>query len=244
MERILRCIVIDDEPLARELLKSYCERTPGLKMENCFESAAEAVKTVMSDSIDLVFLDINMPLLNGVEFARLIPPTTRIIFVTAYANYALEGFRLNALDYLLKPVSYQEFLQSVGKAMEWFAMRASVKDTRTEQETGNTDTIIVKSDYKLLQLRMDSIQYIEVRKDRLIFVRNNGEDISVVMSMREVEKILPPATFMRVHRSFIVNLKNVEVIDRNRIVFGKTYIPVSDSHKEEFLRRVGASGLK
>ncbi len=240
MEQVLRCIVIDDEPLACELIKSYVERTSGLRLDGCYESAAEAVKHVMSGDVDLVLLDINMPLLNGIEFGKMIPRRTRIIYITAYDRYALEGFRANALDYLLKPVSYGEFLKAIGKAIEWFSMRDSYE--KRELKMSASDSITVKADYRLVQMKTDTILYIEVRKDRLIFFRSEGENVSSVMSMRDVEEMLPASKFMRVHRSFIVNLRNVEVVERNRIVFGKIYIPISDSKREEFLRRVGAGG--
>ncbi|MDE6682218.1 MAG: LytTR family DNA-binding domain-containing protein [Muribaculaceae bacterium] len=240
MERLLSCIVIDDEPLARELLKNYVERTAGLRLDGCFESSADAVKMVMSGEVDLVLLDINMPLLNGIEFGKMIPRSTRIIYITAYDTYALEGFRANALDYLLKPVSYGEFLKAIGKALEWFAMKESYEKSQVPAPA--SDTITIKADYRLVQMKTDTILYIEVRKDRLIFFRTEGENISSVMSMRDIEEILPASKFMRVHRSFIVNLRNVEVVERNRIVFGKAYIPISDSRREEFLRRVGVGG--
>ncbi|MDE5869111.1 MAG: LytTR family DNA-binding domain-containing protein [Muribaculaceae bacterium] len=242
MERSLRCIIIDDEPLARELLKSYIDRTTGLQLQGIFESAADAVKIVMSGEIDLVLLDINMPLLNGIEFAKVIPADTRIIYITAYDRYAVDGFRTNALDYLLKPVSYGEFLKSIGKALEWFSMRESYE--KHQETTNQKDSITVKADYRLIQMKTDSILYIEVRKDRLIFYRTEGETVNAVMSMRDVEELLPAKDFMRVHRSFIVNLNNVEVVERNRIIFGKNYVPVSDSRREEFLRRFGAGSHK
>ncbi len=119
MEKRLKCIVIDDEPLARELLKSYITKTPSLELIGSFESAADAVKVVMEGMSDIIFLDINMPMLNGIDFAAIVPQSTRIIFVTAYDNYAIQGFKVNALDYLLKPVSYTDFLKSVGRAIEW-----------------------------------------------------------------------------------------------------------------------------
>lgn len=240
MERKLRCIIIDDEPLACELLKSYVERTAGLQFEGCYESAPDAVKRVVSGELDLVFLDINLPLISGLDFSKVIPSNTRIIFVTAYDRYALEGFRSNALDYLLKPVSYGEFLKAVGKAIDWFTMRESYLREKSSSTAG--DTITIKADYRLLQIKTDSILYIEVRKDRLIFFRKEGEELNVAMSMRDAEEMLPASKFMRVHRSFIVNLRNVEVIERNRIVFGKTYIPISETRRDEFLRRVGVGG--
>lgn len=216
------------------------ERTKGLQLDGCFESAAEAVRTVMSGSVDIVLLDIQMPLLNGIEFGKMIPRRTRIIYVTAYENYALDAIRVNALDYLLKPVSYGEFLKAIGKALEWFSMRRKYEESMKPASSG--DTITVKADYRLVQMKTDSILYIEVIKDRLIFYRKEGENVSSVMSMRDIEELLPASKFMRVHRSFIVNLRNVEVVERNRIVFGKTYIPISESKRDEFLRRVGVGG--
>ena len=235
MEDTLRCIIVDDEPLARELLKSYVEKTPMLSLEGVFESAADAVKFVMGGETDIIFLDINMPKLNGIEFAGIIPSSTRIIYVTAYEQYALQGFKVNALDYLLKPVSYAEFMKSVGKAAEWHTMRRALsRDNNTQP-----GLITIKADYRLFQIRTDSILYIEVRKDRVIFFRTEGEPISSLMSMKELEEQLPADVFMRVHRSFIVNMHNVEIVERGRVVFGKTYIPISDSRRDDFLARLG-----
>ncbi len=188
----------------------------------------------MEDNLDIIFLDINMPMLNGIEFASLIPTHTRIIYVTAYEQYALDGFKVNALDYLLKPVSYADFMKSVGKAIEWQTMR----DAMASQTKSVPDMLTVKADYRLIQMRMDSIRYIEVQKDRVIFYRTDGEPVSSLMSMRELEETLPSDIFMRVHRSFIVNLRRIEIVERNRIVFGKTYIPISESKRDEFLDRL------
>nr|QJR98332.1 DNA-binding response regulator [uncultured Muribaculaceae bacterium] len=221
--------------MARELLKSYVEKTPVLSLKGSFESAAEAVKTVIDGNIDIIFLDINMPMLNGIEFAGIIPKSTRIIFVTAYDQYALQGFKVNALDYLLKPVSYSDFMTSVGKALEWFGPRM----TQTQPHTPESAMITVKADYRLVQMKVDSIKYVEVQKDRVIFYRTEGEPVSSLMSMKDLEEQLPADIFMRVHRSFIVNLRQVEIVERSRIVFGKTYIPVSDARREEFLSRLG-----
>lgn len=140
-----------------------------------------------------------------------------------------DGYRVNALDYLLKPVSYAEFMRAVVKAMEWHALSNSTVPT----------AITVRSEYRLIQLRLDSISYIEVKGDRVIFYRvNDAPPVSTLMSMRDLEPMLPSASFMRVHRSFIVNLDKVEVIERGRIVYGQQYVPVSENRREEFLRRV------
>ena len=234
MNRNLKCIIIDDEPLARELIKSYVEKTPGITLEGCFESAAEAVKKVIGGEIDVVFLDINMPMLNGIEFASLIPAHTRIIYITAYEQYALQGFKVNALDYLLKPVSYQEFARAVGKALEWQSMRQAYESSSKT----SPEMITIKADYRLVQMKLDSIKYIEVQRDRVIFYRTEGDPVSSLMTLRDLEEALPSDRFMRVHRSYIVNLNQIEVVERNRIVFGKTYIPVSETKKDEFLARL------
>lgn len=234
MEDNIRCAIIDDEPLARELIKSYIEKTPHLSLVGSYESAADAVSTVISGDIDLIFLDINMPMLNGIEFAGVVPTHTRIIFVTAYEQYAFQGFKVNALDYLLKPVSYAEFMKSIGKAIEWKRMRNVFGGTsRSHQEM-----ITVKADYRLVQMKLSSIKYIEVQKDKVIFYRSEGEPVSSLMSLKELEEYLPEDSFMRVHRSFIVNMHQIEVVERGRIIFGKTYIPVSDAKRDEFMTRL------
>lgn len=240
MDRQLKCIVIDDEPLARELIKNYIEKTPSLTLLGCFESAADAVKIVMEGTIDIVFLDINMPMLNGIDFAELIPSSTRIIFVTAYDSYALQGFKVNALDYLLKPVSYSDFLKSVSRAIEWKSMSdaySSVTASHSEKSAPRMITIKVKN--QLMQMRLDTIEYVEARNDRVIVFRKDCEPLSSLMTLKEIEDLLPSDTFMRVHRSFIVNIPLVEIVERNRIVFGKTYVPISENKRDEFLSRLG-----
>lgn len=240
MEKKLKCIVVDDEPLARELLKTYVGKTPSLELIGCFESAADAVKTVMEGKADIIFLDINMPMLNGIDFASLVPAGTRIIFVTAYDSYALQGFKVNALDYLLKPVSYSDFLKSVSRALEWKSMSdvySSVAAGKSEKSSQRMITVKVKN--QLVRMRLDSIEYVEARNDRVIVFRKDGTPLSSLMTLREIEELLPTDIFMRVHRSFIVNIPLVEIVERNRIVFGKTYVPISENRRDEFLSRLG-----
>lgn len=238
MDTTLKCIIIDDEPLARELLKAYVDKTPSLSLIGSFESAAEAVKTVMDGDADVIFLDINMPMLNGIDFAAIVPSTTRIIFVTAYDSYAVQGFKVNALDYLLKPVSYPDFLKSIGRALEWKSMSEAYSAKR-KQDNATPRMITIKVRNQLMQIRLDSIEYVEARNDRVIVFRKNAEPLSSLTKLREIEELLPTDTFMRVHRSFIVNVPLVEIVERNRIVFGKTYVPISDNKREEFLARLG-----
>lgn len=171
-----------------------------------------------------------MPELNGIEFARVIPPSCKIVFTTAFEQYALEAFKANALDYLLKPISYPEFLRATNKALNWFEI---VEKSNTNSD--NNDYIIVKSEYKLIQIEISKILYIEGLKDYVkIYLEDSDKCVMTLMSLKTIEATLPQDRFMRVHRSFIVQTSKIKVIERNRIVFGKQYIPVSDTYKDAF----------
>lgn len=226
---IIRCLLVDDEPLALDLLEGYVKKTPSLSLAGRCSSAFQAMEMLDNTEADLIFLDIQMPGLTGMEFARSLKNAPKIIFTTAFEQYALEGFKVDALDYLLKPVSYPEFLNAVNKAKRWFehVERAVTTESRT--------SIFVKADYKLVQIDFNSILYIEGLKDYVKFCLEVDEKpVLSLMSMKSLEKNLPENRFMRVHRSFIVNLDKIKTIERNRIVFGKEYIPVSDNYKEKF----------
>ena len=228
--RNLRCCIIDDEPLAQELIKSYVDQTPFLELVDTFPSASLAVKTIIESNIDVVFLDIQMSELNGIEFARVIPPSCKIVFITAFEQYAIDGFKANALDYLLKPVSYPEFLRAANRALEWFELV-----DKSKSNNDNNDYIIVKSEYKLIQIAIPNILYIEGLKDYVkVYLEDSDKCVMSLMSLKTLEASLPQDRFMRVHRSFIVQTSKIKVIERNRIVFGKQYIPVSDSYKDIF----------
>ena len=224
---MLTCAIVDDEPLALGLIESYVRKTDFLKLEGCYASAVEAMSHLTQSPVDLLFLDIQMPELSGLEFSQMLPPETRIVFTTAFEQYALDGFRINALDYLLKPISYARFLESARRALQWFEMKA--------QQPKERDTIFVKSDYKLVQIELKHILYIEGLKDYIkIYEEGNAKPILSLMSMKAIEEQLPPSRFMRVHRSYIVQKEKIRIIERGRIVFGKTYIPISDSYKQAF----------
>ena len=224
---MLTCAIVDDEPLALGLIESYVRKTDFLKLEGCYASAVEAMSHLTQSPVDLLFLDIQIPELSGLEFSQMLPPETRIVFTTAFEQYALDGFRINALDYLLKPISYARFLESARRALQWFEMKA--------QQPKERDTIFVKSDYKLVQIELKHILYIEGLKDYIkIYEEGNAKPILSLMSMKAIEEQLPPSRFMRVHRSYIVQKEKIRIIERGRIVFGKTYIPISDSYKQAF----------
>lgn len=227
----LNCLIVDDEPLALDLLEAYVKRTPFLNLKGKCSNAPEVLQVLKEQEVDLIFLDIQMPELSGLELSRLIDNRIKIIFTTAFEQYALEGFKVDALDYLLKPISYPEFLKATNKALQWFEMSCNTSSKIVEEG----DDIFVKSDYKLVKLQLHKIQYIEGLKDYVkIYVDDRPQPVVALLSMKMFEEMLP-SSFIRVHRSFIVNLDKITVIERNRIVFGKTYIPVSDSYKDKFL---------
>ncbi|WP_289739949.1 LytR/AlgR family response regulator transcription factor [Muribaculum intestinale] len=227
---ILRCCIVDDEPLARDLIASYIGKIPFMELAGSFGSAQEAVKTVIEESIDVIFLDINMPQLNGMEFARIVPPTCRIVFTTAYDKYAIEGFKVGALDFLLKPVSYEEFIGSANRALAWSDLRRRAEASDTSREY-----IMVKSEYRLVQIPVRDIIFIEGVKDYVkIYVDGEEKAIMTLMNMKTLERTLPSNIFLRVHRSYIINATKIRVIERNRILFGRHAIPVSDSYKQQF----------
>lgn len=227
---ILKCCVIDDEPLASQLIASYIEKTPFMQLVGTYSSAQEAIRIILEDQIDIVFLDIQMPQLNGLEFAKIIPQHCRVIFTTAYDKYAIQGFKVDALDYLLKPVSYDDFLAAANKAQRW------VQTVRNCGGNASTrDYIIVKSEYRLIQIPCADILFIEGLKDYVkIYVNDEQKSIMTLMNMKTLEQSLPASQFMRVHRSFIVNTSKIKIIERNRIVFNNRYIPISDTYKQAF----------
>lgn len=235
----LRCCVIDDEPLARDLIASYVDKTPFMKLIGKFSSAQDAIKTILEENMDVVFLDIHMPQLNGLEFARIIPPTCRIVFTTAYDRYAVEGYKVNALDYLMKPISYEEFVGAANRALEWTDMCR-----RADENSRDNNYLIVRSEYKQIQIPVKDIVFIEGLKDYVkIYLEGETNSIMSLMSIKALENYLSPLEFMRVHRSYIVNKSKIRVIERNRIVFGKHYIPVSDSYKQAFSEWVNSHSL-
>ncbi len=234
----LNCIVVDDEPLALGLIESYVKKTPFLNLVGSYSSAVEASKIFSESAPDLMFLDIQMPEMNGLEFSRLIGDKTKVIFTTAFQQYAVDGFKVNALDYLLKPISYNDFLQAANKAVNWFEMVANTQKPaapieQTQEEAKKT--IFVKTDYKLVQVELGKILYIEGMKDYVkIFLEDQQYPILSLMSMKSLETTLPAQEFLRVHRSYIVHASKIKEVERNRIIFGKTYIPISDSYKDSF----------
>lgn len=222
----LNCVIIDDEPLAADLLASYAQKTSFLNVIGTYNSAITAIKDIREKNVDLVFLDIQMPELSGLEFAQIIKDDAKIIFTTAFNQYAIDGYKVDALDYLLKPIAYEDFLKSVTKALKWFSYKKKMDIYTTDR------FIFVKSDYKLVQISFDNLLYVEGLKDYVRFYFDNDQKTIVsLMNMKNVEEHLPRPEFMRTHRSYIVNMTKIKMVERGRIVFGDTYIPISDSYK-------------
>ncbi|MEI6752933.1 MAG: LytTR family DNA-binding domain-containing protein [Paludibacter sp.] len=227
----IKCLAIDDEPFALQQISSYIEKTPFLESVALCHSAFEAISYLTNNEVDLMFVDINMPDINGMDFVKSLVNKPQIIFTTAYSEYAIEGYKVDALDYILKPISYGVFLKAATKAKTWFDL--SQKQPETIQTT--QDCLFVKSDYKLVKILLSEIKYIESANEYIQIHLINDKPITTLIRLKVIEEQLPKDKFMRVHRSFIVNLERVKVIERSRIIFDqKVYIPIGDQYKENF----------
>jgi two-component system response regulator LytT len=228
---MISVIAIDDEPLALQLVTGYIKKTPGLKLVGEFDNPIDATEFLRDTKVDLIFVDIQMPDLSGIEFTRLMEKGPKVIFTTAFEKYALEGYKLEIVDYLLKPFSYEEFLTAVQKVQKLknLEQRAVIK------VDVNQEFLFLKSDYKIKRINFNDILYVEGLKDYVkVYTRNQSKPILSLTSLKSLEAKLPADKFMRVHRSFIVNLEKIDTIERSRIVFGKEYIPVSDQYRSKF----------
>ncbi len=249
----LRCIIVDDEPLALDILEEYIRRTPLLTLAGRYTSSVDALAALRGGGIDLALLDIQMPGLGGIDLARSVIEAgggARVVFTTAFPDYALEGFRVDALDYLLKPVSFEEFTQAVARATAWFSRGHSQPEDRTQ-------TLMVKSEYKQIVIPLGSIVRIEGTRDyiRIHTLDASGRPSSVqtLMNMGTVERMLPPDRFARIHRSHIVALDRVCRLERGRVVLTvpspegtpspPLTLPLSETYKEPFTRALSAHAL-
>lgn len=228
---MIKTIAIDDEPLALKLVEGYISKTPFLELGASFDNPLDAIDFIRDTSVELIFLDIHMPDLSGVEFTRLLGNRCKVIFTTAYEKYALEGFKLDAVDYLLKPFTYEEFLSAAQKAKKLLGL----ENVAAHKLEANNEFLFLKSEYKIRRINFNEIRYVEGLKDYVkVYLQGGPKPVLSLNSLKAMEAKLPAGKFMRVHRSFIVNLEKIETIERSRIVFGKTYIPVSDQYKEKF----------
>ncbi|MFZ4454854.1 MAG: LytR/AlgR family response regulator transcription factor [Bacteroidales bacterium] len=227
----IRCVIIDDEPLALKVIESYILQTPNFELTGAFTNPVRAVEFLNENEVDLIFVDIQMPDLNGLEVvARLVNRPT-LIFTTAFSEYAIEGFKADAIDYLLKPIDYPDFLKGVLKAKEYIdAKRAA--DTKVQT---NKEFLFIKSEYKIIRINFKEIRYIQGMSEYVKIHLLNAKPIMSLISLKSLEAQLPPTMFMRVHKSYIVNLQKVNMIERNEIVYDDgTIIPVSQQYKTQF----------
>jgi len=233
-------IAIDDEPLALRLITGYIEETPELSLLGKFTNPVKAAAFLKENVADIVLLDIQMPDLNGIEFTRQMEGGPKVIFTTAYKNYAIEGFRLEAVDYLVKPFSYKDFIRAIRRAEKLI----NLENISYGHIGSNNEFLYLKSSYKIKRINFNDIQYIEGYNDYVrIYAVSSPEPIQSQVTLKVIETRLPAGKFMRVHRSFIVNLQMVDTIDRGRIVFGKVYVPVGDKYKEKFEDYLGKNFL-
>ena len=231
MNTKIRCIVVDDEPLAVEMLAGYVRRTPSLDLLSTFTDPVLALSAIRSSKPELVFMDIQMSDLNGLELSRLLPSETRIIFTTAFKEYAFESYEVGAIDYLLKPIKYQKFLEAVSKADKWFAMLSSEDAASREKERKSA---FIKVDGELRNIDFDDILYVAGMKDYVtVHLQSDDRPLVTHITMKAIEDLLPSDRFMRVHRSYIVALDKISAIDSyGDVLIGKTAVPVSDSYRK------------
>lgn len=237
----LNCLIVDDEPLAVELLEAYVKRTPFLELKGAFTNAFDALALLEKETLDLLFLDIQMPELNGLELSRLVGTQVKVIFTTAFEQYAVEGFKVDALDYLLKPISYPEFLRAAHKALRWKEMAETASSLEVREIA---DALFVRSGNKFVKVQLSHILYIEGMQDYVkIYLDDNSQPVVTLNTMKDFEESLS-FPFLRIHRSYIINFDKVTMVERNRVFLGGTYVSVSDTYKEQFLEQINRKTLK
>jgi two-component system response regulator LytT len=233
--KVLKCIAIDDEPLALNLVETFIKQTPFLQLLCTCDNAVEAMTLIREKQPDLIFLDINMPNLTGMELARLMQqqsmPIPKIIFTTAYNHYAIEGYKVNAVDYLLKPFNYEEFLSAVNKVLILY------KDKLNQEQKSNAEDefIFIKVEYQWIKVSLNDVLYIEGLKDYVkIKLVAPQKDLISLISLKALEEKLPSSKFMRVHRSYIVSLDKINALTKNSILINKQEITIGEQYKETF----------
>jgi len=233
---MIRCLVVDDEPLALDILEDYISKVPFLTLVKTTTSAIEGLFLVQNDAIDLVFLDVQMPELTGIQFLKIINGKCDVILTTAYSQYALDGYDLDVVDYLLKPIAFDRFYKAAQKVLQSSGnTNSSAPEVLSVQK--NHDFIFVKTEHKIQKIYLDDILYIEGLKDYIsIFTRS--ERIITLQNMKKMEESLPSKSFIRVHKSYIIALGKIESIERSRIQIGEKIIPIGDTYREYFFKQI------
>jgi two-component system, LytTR family, response regulator len=232
---MMKCLIVDDEPLAQQVIEDFVKRVPFLELAGKCQNAMEAIEFMQQHVVDLIFLDINMPAMTGMDMVASLPVKPLFILTTAYSEYALESYSLNATDYLLKPIPFERFMVAVNKAYEIFMLRNQSKKEHPEKTDALfPDHIFVRADYKTVRIDIHDIQYIEGLKDYVRIHFAGKKSVMTLQTMKNMADMLPHNQFVRIHKSFIVNLRQVDAVERNRVLFGEKRIPVGDGYKEEF----------
>lgn len=234
----MRCLIIDDEPLAIELLEDFVSKTPFLELISSCSNAIEATSILTKSKIDLIFTDIEMPDFSGIEFVKSLDIKPLFIFTTAYSHYAVEGFNLNAVDYLVKPIPFHRFLTAVNRAHELYLLKKE-DNKKYPVQIEPTNFVFVKSEYDNIKINFDDIKYIEGLKDYIKIFSTSHKPILTLSSFKKIEEKLPSNLFIRVHRSYIVSLKYIHSVQRNRIIIDQVRIPIGQNYKDEFLKKIG-----
>jgi DNA-binding LytR/AlgR family response regulator len=235
---MMRCLIIDDEPLAIELLEDFVSKTPFLELISSCSNAIEATSILKKNKIDLIFTDIEMPDFSGIEFVKSLDIKPLFIFTTAYSHYAVEGFNLNAVDYLVKPIPFHRFLTAVNRAHELYLLKKE-DSKKYPVQIESTNFVFVKSEYDNIKINFDDIKYIEGLKDYIKIFSTSHKPILTLSSFKRIEEKLPSNLFIRVHRSYIVSLKYIHSVQRNRILIDQVRIPIGQNYKDEFIKKIG-----
>lgn len=227
------CLIVDDEQLARKLLEEFVSKIPSLQLKGMCKNPLEAMEIIREEHIDIIFLDIQMPELTGVEFIKTLKQKPAIIFTTAYSEYALEGYQLDVIDYLVKPFPLDRFIKAVNKAIDFIDLKKKAEDHVGK----DSEYILLHADHKIYKVQLSEIQYIEGLKEYVSYF-TPGKRIIVLQSLKSIEETLPSDQFIRVHRSYIVPIRKIKTLEGNQVQIGEKLIPIGRSYKEEVLKRV------
>lgn len=235
----MKCVIIDDEPLAVDLLKDFVSKVDSLELVSTFNNAIDAVSFINQTNIDLIFLDIEMPHFSGIEFLNTIEKKPLIIFTTAYSDYAVEGFNLGAVDYLVKPIPFHRFLKSVVRAQQVFNPAAAVQSiSENASPESEQDFMFVRAEYENIKMNFSDILFIEGLKDYVKIYTTDNKFILTLISLIKLENLLSSKGFSRIHRSYIINIKHVKSIQKNKVLISDKRIPISESYKNAFFEKI------
>ncbi len=234
---MIRCLIVDDEPLALDILENYIQRVPNLHLVKRCKHALEAYDFLQRDSVDLIFLDIHMPELTGIDFIKSLSSRPLVIFTTAYSNYAMDGFNLDVLDYLLKPIAFDRFLKAVDKASRILAPEPTGETPDTSEEF-----LFVKADGKMVKVRFDEVLFVEGMKD-YVKIQMTDQRLIVHQTMKNMERALPADRFLRIHKSFLVAVDKIESLDGNLVEVGKHQLAVGANYRDDLLAHIQKHNL-